>query len=164
MPMEGWGKWLSPQNTFLVSGGNSVASKSNTIEITGDRFFNCKKKQQKKTIICLHTARVVSSKCREATTLTFDSKWGHSNQVFSLAKPRPLGQELMFSVCMCRWTQLQRRISQDITFFLLSLANQLVVAVYWEENVCYQLDSKQASWKVECWVWRYVDTRYVQYW
>ena len=35
MPMEGWVKCLTPQNTFGVSGVNSVAAKSNTIEVTG---------------------------------------------------------------------------------------------------------------------------------
>ena len=32
-------KCLSPHNTFGVSGVNSVAAKSNTIEGTGDPFF-----------------------------------------------------------------------------------------------------------------------------
>ena len=35
--MEGGVKCLSPQNTFGVSGVNSVAAKSNTIEVTSDR-------------------------------------------------------------------------------------------------------------------------------
>ena len=38
MPME---EWLSPQNTFGVSQLNSVAAKSNVIEITGDWFLKC---------------------------------------------------------------------------------------------------------------------------
>ena len=33
MLMEGWVKGLSPQNTFGVSGLNSVAAKSKTIEV-----------------------------------------------------------------------------------------------------------------------------------
>ena len=43
MPMEGWVKSLSPQNTLGVSGLNSVGAKSNTIEINVDRLFKCKK-------------------------------------------------------------------------------------------------------------------------
>ena len=74
MPMEDWVKCLSPQNTFGVSGVNSIAAKSNKIEVTGDHFFKLKKKQKKKTTTCLHTARVVSSKCSETPTFTFDSK------------------------------------------------------------------------------------------
>ena len=31
-----------PQNTFEVSGVNCVAAKSNTIEVTGDQFFQHK--------------------------------------------------------------------------------------------------------------------------
>ena len=49
MSMERWVKCLSPQNTFGVSGGNSVAAKSNTIEVNGDQFF-----KQKKTYIEVH--------------------------------------------------------------------------------------------------------------
>ena len=33
----GWS--VSPQNTFGVSGLNSVAAKSNTMEVNGDRLF-----------------------------------------------------------------------------------------------------------------------------
>ena len=39
MPMEGWVKCLSPQNTFLVLGVNSIAAKSNTIAVTGEHVF-----------------------------------------------------------------------------------------------------------------------------
>ena len=39
---------LSPQKTFGVSGVNSVAAKSNTIDVTGDRVFNCKKNNRNK--------------------------------------------------------------------------------------------------------------------
>ena len=40
VPMEGGGvRCLSPQNTFRFSGVNSVAAKSNTNEVTADRFF-----------------------------------------------------------------------------------------------------------------------------
>ena len=46
--MEGWVKCLMSQNTSGVSGINSVAAKSNTIEVNGDHFFKCKKKQLKK--------------------------------------------------------------------------------------------------------------------
>ena len=38
MPMEGWVKCLCPQNTSGVSGVNSFAAKSNTIEVNGDQF------------------------------------------------------------------------------------------------------------------------------
>ena len=41
--MEGWGKCLSPQNILGVSGVNSIAAKSNTIEANGDHFFKRKK-------------------------------------------------------------------------------------------------------------------------
>ena len=49
MQMEGWVKCLSPQNTFGVSGVNSVAAKSNTSKVTGDQFFKHKKNNIKKT-------------------------------------------------------------------------------------------------------------------
>ena len=39
MPMEEWVKCLCPQNTLGVSGVNSVAAKSNKIEVTADTFF-----------------------------------------------------------------------------------------------------------------------------
>ena len=38
---DGWVKCLSPQNTFGVSGVNSVAAKSNTIEVNGAQVFKC---------------------------------------------------------------------------------------------------------------------------
>ena len=52
MPMEGWVKRLSPQNTIGVSGVNSVAAKSNTIEVNRD-FFKCKKTTEKMPPCCL---------------------------------------------------------------------------------------------------------------
>ena len=48
-------EWVSPQNTFGVSGVNSVAAKSNTFEVKKTEI-----KQQGKHIKCLHTASVVS--------------------------------------------------------------------------------------------------------
>ena len=44
MPMEGWVKCLSPQNTFGVSGVNSVAAKSNTIDVTGGPLLQTENK------------------------------------------------------------------------------------------------------------------------
>ena len=70
MAMEGWVKCLSPQNTFGVQGLNSVAAKSDTIEVNGDQLTKLKKQQQI-NIKCFHTAPVVSSKC-------------HLHRVFSL--------------------------------------------------------------------------------
>ena len=69
--MEGWVKRLSPQDTFGVSVLNSMAAKSNTIEAISDLSS-----EVKKNTTCLHTARVVSSKCPEAPTFIFDSKRG----------------------------------------------------------------------------------------
>ena len=65
MPMEGWVKCLSPQNSFGVSVVNSVPAKANTIEVTSDHVFKLKKKKKngEKNHKCLHTAPVVSSKC-----------------------------------------------------------------------------------------------------
>ena len=40
-------KILSPRNTLGVSGVISVAAKSNTIELTGDPLFKCKKTREK---------------------------------------------------------------------------------------------------------------------
>ena len=57
MSMEG----LSPQNRFGVSGVNSLAAKSNTIEVAGDRFFKILNKQQKNNRKCLHTNPVMWS-------------------------------------------------------------------------------------------------------
>ena len=45
MVMEGCVKCLSPQNPFGVSGVNSIAAKSNTIEVN-DWFFKHKKTQK----------------------------------------------------------------------------------------------------------------------
>ena len=44
MPMEGGGECVSPQNTVGVSGVNSTAAKSKTIEVIGDHIFKHKKK------------------------------------------------------------------------------------------------------------------------
>ena len=44
MLMEGLVKCLSPQSTFGVSGVNSAAAKSNTIEVNGDHFIKRLKK------------------------------------------------------------------------------------------------------------------------
>ena len=63
MTTEGRVKCTSPQNTFGVSGVNSVAAKSNIIEGDNDQFFKCKKNNRKNPIKCLHAAPVVSSKC-----------------------------------------------------------------------------------------------------
>ena len=38
MSVEGWAKCLGPQNPFRISGVNSVAGKSNTIEVHGDQI------------------------------------------------------------------------------------------------------------------------------
>ena len=48
MPMEGWVKCLSPQNTSGVSGVNGVAAESNTIADISDLSSDINK-QQKKT-------------------------------------------------------------------------------------------------------------------
>ena len=45
-------KCLSLQNTFGVSGVNSVAAESNTIEENVDSFFKLKKNTQKNVIFC----------------------------------------------------------------------------------------------------------------
>ena len=73
MPMEGWVKCLSAQNTSGVSGVNSVAVESNTIEDISDLSSDVIKKNWK-NIACLHTVRVVSSKCLQAKAFLFDSK------------------------------------------------------------------------------------------
>ena len=48
MQMGGWVKCLSPQNTSGVLVVISVAAKSNTVEVNGDRFFEHKKTTVKK--------------------------------------------------------------------------------------------------------------------
>ena len=47
VPMEGWVRGSSPQNTSGVSGVNSVAAKSNTIEGNGDQSFSRNKTTEK---------------------------------------------------------------------------------------------------------------------
>ena len=47
MPMEGWLKFLSPQNTSGVSGVNIVAAESNTTEDIMDLSSDLKKQQEK---------------------------------------------------------------------------------------------------------------------
>ena len=47
MLMEGWVKSLSPQNTFGVSGVNSIAAESNTIEDISDQSFRRNKTTEK---------------------------------------------------------------------------------------------------------------------
>ena len=76
LPMGGWVKCLSPQNTSWVSGVNSVAAESSTIEVNSDLFFRHYKTTEK-NITCLHTAPVVSSKCPQAPTFIFDSRRCH---------------------------------------------------------------------------------------
>ena len=45
-------KCLSPQNTFGVSEVNSVAGKSNTIEVTVDHFFKQKEEEKNMSPYC----------------------------------------------------------------------------------------------------------------
>ena len=53
MLVEGWVKCLIPQNTFVVSGVNSVAAKSNTIEVNGTPSSNVKKEEAEHASILL---------------------------------------------------------------------------------------------------------------
>ena len=53
MPMEGWVKFLSPQNPLGVSGVNSVAAESNAIAVNGDQFFKHEKTTEKNSILLL---------------------------------------------------------------------------------------------------------------
>ena len=53
-------KGLRPPNPFGVSGVNSVAAKSNTIEVTGYYFFKLKKK--KKNVYSLGSTAVEAVK------------------------------------------------------------------------------------------------------
>ena len=76
--MEGRVTCLSPENNSGVSGVNSDAAESNTIEITGDHVFKRKK------IKGLHTAPVVSSKCPQAPTLKFYWRLDYLQHVCSL--------------------------------------------------------------------------------
>ena len=62
---------------------NLVSAESDTIELTGDRYFR-RNKTTEKNRPCLHTARVVSSKCPQAPTFIFDSKQDHLHPVLSL--------------------------------------------------------------------------------
>ena len=78
MPMEGGGvRCSNPQNTFGVSGVNSDAAKTNTIQVTGDHFFRCNGTTGKINVKCLRAAPVVSSKCPEAPTFIFHLKRLH---------------------------------------------------------------------------------------
>ena len=77
---------MSPQNTFGVSGVNSVAAKSKTIEEISELSSDIKEKQ-KESITSLHTALVVSYKCPEAPIFKFDSKQGNLHRAFRLYTP-----------------------------------------------------------------------------
>ena len=79
----GVGEVLCAQNTFGVSGVNSIAAKSNTIEVNGDPPPP-PPPQIENNVKCLHPAPVVSSKCPLAPTSTFESKGNHLNYVFGL--------------------------------------------------------------------------------
>ena len=57
MPMEGWVKCLSPKNTFGVSGVNSVAAKSNTIEVNEVNYLR-KKTTETKHELPLSSSRI----------------------------------------------------------------------------------------------------------
>ena len=57
MPMEGWVKCRSPQNTFGASGVNSGAAKSNTDEVNGERFL--KQKKQKNLTLTFNLKTVI---------------------------------------------------------------------------------------------------------
>ena len=76
----GWVKCSSPQHTSGVSGVNSEAAESNTIEEISDPSPDVKNRQNKNTT-CLHTARVESCTCPEAETIKFDSVSRHLHQV-----------------------------------------------------------------------------------
>ena len=62
MLMESWVK--CSRNTSRVSGVNSIAAKSDTIEVKGDQFFKGNKTET--NMKGLRTVPVVSSKCPEA--------------------------------------------------------------------------------------------------
>ena len=85
MLMQGWVKYLSPQNTSGVSGENSVAAKSKIIDrlVNGDQFFK-RKNTTAENIKCFQTAPVVTFKCPYAQTFKFDLKLCHLNNVFRL--------------------------------------------------------------------------------
>ena len=70
-PLYRW-KGGSPKNTSGVSGVNFVGAESDTFEVNGESFFRRNKTTEQNTT-CLHTARVVSSKCLEALTIISDS-------------------------------------------------------------------------------------------
>ena len=67
---------------FSVSGVNVVAAEFDSIKATRDVYLRCSKTTANAT--CLHTARVVSSKCMQALTFIFDSKQPYLHHVFSL--------------------------------------------------------------------------------
>ena len=56
MPIEESVKCFSPQN---VLGVNSVATKSNSIEVNDDRFFKQKKNKTEKNRKCLHIVKTL---------------------------------------------------------------------------------------------------------
>ena len=70
--MERWVKFLSQQNSSGVSGLNSVSAKFNTIQIQSGPFFRLNKTTEKNNTTCLHTARVLSSRCPQAPTFIFE--------------------------------------------------------------------------------------------
>ena len=75
--MERWGKCLSPQNTAGVSGVNSVAAKSNTIEVDVDHFLKYTKHAFIRLLWCL-------SSVLQAPAFKLDSKELHLHHVFNL--------------------------------------------------------------------------------
>ena len=75
MPMEGWEKCLSPQNTFRVSGVNSGAAETNTIKVTGDHFF-----RRNKIPYCTCGVIQVS----RTLVIQYDQELRHLHHVFSL--------------------------------------------------------------------------------
>ena len=81
MPMEGWVKCLSPQNTFGVSGVHSVAAKSNTIEVTGDSFF---KLQTQHTSFCPWASTGVLGSIATARCRHTGLKYGVNDRLFTI--------------------------------------------------------------------------------
>ena len=102
MPMEERLKSLSPQNTFGISGVNSVAALSNTIEVNGDHFFKQNKRQKKTkhaSILLLWCHPSVRKPRHSNSTLN-----GRSDAIAcSDANAHPAcahGQELVCSLCV----------------------------------------------------------------
>ena len=77
-------KRLSPQNPFGVSGVNSVAAKSKTIEINGDHFF----KRENRTTEEIHNRPPYCScgviQVSVSPTFKLDSELRRLHRVFSL--------------------------------------------------------------------------------